>query len=83
VLDVADAEREERRLLSHYLDAVRALGGESPDPETAWVRYRASIVYGYYLWSITRRVDPAIINVFVQRLGAAVSRHDSYGLLQV
>ncbi len=81
ILDVADAEREERRLLSHYLETVRALGGDAPDPDTAWLRYRVSIVYGYYLWSITRRVDPAIINVFVQRLGAAVSRHDSYGLL--
>jgi aminoglycoside/choline kinase family phosphotransferase len=81
VLQVADAEREERRLLSHYLEAVRAYGGEALDPETAWARYRASIVYGFYLWSITRRVDPAITNVFVQRLGAAVTRHDSYRLL--
>jgi hypothetical protein len=62
---------------------VRALGGEVPDAEAAWLRYRASIVYGFYLWSITRRVDPAIINVFVQRLGASVSRHDSYRLLDV
>ena len=82
ILDVADAEREERRLLQHYLDSVRALGGEAPDWDTAWVRYRISIVYGYYLWSITRRVDPAIITVFVQRLGSSVSRHDSYELLR-
>ena len=83
VLEVADAEREERRLLSHYLETVRSLGGAALDPEVAWKRYRASIVYGFYLWSITRRVDPAITNVFVQRLGASVSRHDSYGMLQV
>jgi hypothetical protein len=83
VLEVGDAEREERRLLSHYLQAVRALGGEAPQPEEAWARYRSSIVYGFYLWSITRRVDPAITNVFVQRLGASVSRHDSYRLLGV
>jgi hypothetical protein len=83
VLEVADAEREERRLLSHYLDVVRALGGAAPELDTAWARYRASIVYGFYLWSITRRVDPAITNVFVQRLGASVSRHDSYRLLGV
>jgi hypothetical protein len=83
VLEVADAEREERRLLAHYLEAVRVLGGEAPDLETAWMRYRASIVYGFYLWSITRRVDPNITNVFVQRLGASVSRHDSYRLLGV
>jgi len=83
VLEVADAEREERRLLSHYLETVCALGGEALELETAWLCYRASIVYGFYLWSITRRVDPAIINVFVQRLGAAVSRHESYRLLEV
>jgi hypothetical protein len=39
------------------------------------------VVYGYYLWSITRRVDPAIIKVFGSRLGAAVTRHDSYRVL--
>jgi len=83
VLEAADAEREERRLLSHYLETVRALGGDVPDPEVAWTQYRTCIVYGYYLWSITRRVDPAIINVFVQRLGKAVTRHDSYQLLGV
>jgi hypothetical protein len=41
------------------------------------------VVYGYYLWSITRRVEPAIINVFVGRLGASVTRHESYRLLGV
>jgi hypothetical protein len=83
VLEATDAEREERRLLSHYLDTVRSLGGDTPDPEAAWMQYRACIVYGFYLWSITRRVDPAITNVFVQRLGRAVTRHDSYRLLGV
>jgi hypothetical protein len=40
-----------------------------------------SVVYGYYLWAITRRVEPAITNVFVNRLGNAVARHESYRLL--
>lgn len=78
VLPVELAEKEERVLLARYLDDVRRLGGEPPGPEAAWAQYRASVVYGYYLWSITRRVDPAIINVFVGRLGAAVTRHDSF-----
>jgi Phosphotransferase enzyme family len=82
VLPVEVAEKEERALLAHYLDTMRRLGGEvPPGPEEAWAQYRASVVYGYYLWSITRRVDPAIINVFVGRLGASVTRHDSYRLL--
>ncbi|CAN7396131.1 phosphotransferase [Phenylobacterium sp. LjRoot219] len=81
VLPVEVAEREERALLNHYLETFRGLGGEPPDPETAWAQYRMAPVYGYFLWSITRRVDPAIINVFVGRLGASVTRHDSYRLL--
>ncbi|CAN7314478.1 aminoglycoside phosphotransferase family protein [Phenylobacterium sp. LjRoot225] len=81
VLPVEVAEREERALLGRYLETARGLGCETPDPETAWAQYRIAAVYGYYLWSITRRVDPAIINVFVGRLGASVTRHESYRLL--
>lgn len=81
VLAVDVAEKEERALLHHYLDTARSLGGEVPTREAAWEQYRMSTVYGYYLWAITRRVDPAIINVFVNRLGSAVTRHESYRLL--
>jgi hypothetical protein len=81
VCDVAIAEKEERRLLTHYLDAARGLGCDVPEEEEAWAMYRASAVYGFYLWSITRRVDPTITNVFVNRLGNAVTRHESYRLL--
>lgn len=83
VLEVDVAEREERKLLSHYLDFMRSLGGEVPASDAAWAQYRASVVYGYYLWGITRKVDPAIINVFANRLGSAVTRHESYQLLGV
>ena len=83
ILPVELAEREERRLLNHYLDTARGLGSAIPDPETAWTQYRASIVYGYYLWAITRKVDPAITVTFNQRLGSAVARLDSYKLLGV
>jgi hypothetical protein len=81
VLPVEVAEKEERALLGHYLQSYKSLGGEVPDAETAWAQYRMAAVYGYYLWSITRRVDPAIINVFVARLGASVTRHESFRLL--
>ena len=83
VLPVELAEKEERVLLNHYLDTVRSLGGVAPDRDEAWAQYRMSVVYGYFLWSITRRVDPAIINVFVNRLGSAVTRHESFKLLGV
>lgn len=81
VLPVAVAEREERALLDHYLATAQSLGCAMPDREEAWLQYRESVLYGYYLWAITRRVEPAIINLFVQRLGSAVARHNSHRLL--
>src|SRR3546814_11129198 len=56
VLPIAAAEREERALLDHYLDALRACGAEGPDRDTAWDDYRAAQIYGYFHWAITRRV---------------------------
>ena len=81
VLPTELAEREERRLLGVYLQMMRASGQTVPDDEEAWRQYRESVIYGYYLWAITRRVDPPIIVQFNQRLGAAVARHDSYALV--
>ena len=83
VLPVEVAEREERALLDHYLAEAGALGCAMPDRDAAWRQYRESVLYGFYLWGITRRVDPPIINLFVQRLGSAVARHGSHALLGV
>ena len=83
VLPVDLAEREERKLLGHYLTTMRGLGFAMPDEEEAWLQFRESLIYGYYLWAITRRVDPPIINLFVNRLGAAVTRHESHRLLGI
>ncbi len=83
VLPLELAEAEERRLLGHYLDHARGLGLTMPDAETAWAQYREAVVYGFYLWGITRRVDPPIIREFTKRLGLAVARHDSFGMLGV
>ena len=82
VLPVEIAEREERTLLQHYLDTMRRVGhAVQESDDEAWAAYRASLVYGYYLWAITRRVEPVIINLFVNRLGQAVTRHESHRLL--
>jgi len=81
ILTVEMAEREERALVSHYLETVRSLGGTTPDAEKAWLQYRMAPVYGFFLWSITRKVDRPIINAFCNRLGSSVIRHDSFGLL--
>lgn len=82
VLPEAVAEKEERNLLNFYLDAVQRHGGTVPDPETAWEHYRRAPVYGFYHWAITQRVRPVeITHQAFGRLGAAVTRHDSYRLL--
>lgn len=81
VLPAERAAAEERRLLGEYLAVMRGAGCEMPDEESAWAQYRESCVYGYYLWAITRRVDPPIIEAFVGRLGRAVMRHGSFALL--
>ena len=77
------AEKEERNLLDHYLGVMRGKGFDMPDAEEAWRRYREAAIYGYYLWAITRRVDPPIIEQFVDRLGRAVTRLESHKLLGI
>lgn len=81
VLPVATAEREERRLLDHYLGTLQRLGGSAPDRESAWSDYQAAQPYGFFHWAITRRQPPEITREFTQRLGAGIARHGSYRLL--
>jgi hypothetical protein len=83
VLPVELAATEERRLLGEYLARMRGFGFDMPSEEEAWLQYREAVVYGYYMWGITRRVDPPIIVQFTDRLGRAVMRHDSFALLGV
>lgn len=44
-LSVEDRRREDRRLLQHYLDVRRALGGTTLDPDDAWRTYRIQAAY--------------------------------------
>jgi hypothetical protein len=81
VLPVEVAEKEERSLLNHYLEALQLHGGVAPDRESAWGEYRRAVVYGYYQWAITQRVYPPITHQAFLRLGSAVTRLDSYTLL--
>lgn len=75
------AASEERRLLREYLAMMRGHGLPMPDEAEAWLQYREAAIYGFYLWSITRRVDPPVIVAFVDRLGKAALRHESHVLL--
>lgn len=83
VLPVELAETDERRLMGEYLAMMRGHGFAMPGGEEAWTQYREAVMYGYYLWAITKRVDPPIIVQFFHRLGNAAARHDSFALLGV
>ena len=83
VLAIDDRRAHERALLDHYLDAVRARGGDAPDEAEAWTAYRRALAYGYFMWGITQRVERTIVVTFVQRLGTAVHDHGSFDLLGV
>jgi Phosphotransferase enzyme family len=83
VLSPEDRRTHERGLLTQYLDRLRSLGAPSIGGDEAWSRYRAAMVYGYYLWAITRKVEPEITLEFVRRLGLAVGDLDSFAVLGV
>jgi aminoglycoside phosphotransferase (APT) family kinase protein len=83
VLTPEDRRAHERGLIDIYLERLAALGGPAIDREGAWARYRKATAYGYYLWAITRKVDPAIMVEFVRRLGLAVADHGAFALLGV
>ena len=81
VLAPEDRRAHERDLLAFYRERLAALGGPVLDADDAWTRYRAGMVYGYYLWAITRKVEPALTNEFVRRLGTAVSDLESFAVV--
>ncbi|TVV76720.1 phosphotransferase [Sphingomonas solaris] len=83
VLSPEDRRAHERHLLDHYRIRLAALGGPALDADEAWASYRAGFVYGYFLWAITRKVEPVLINEFVRRLGLAVDDLDSFGVLGI
>ncbi len=75
----ADNERE---LLQHYLDALRAQGVATvPSFDVAWDEYRMGLVHGFFLWGITQYVRPEVIAQLLRRLGTAADEHGSYALL--
>ncbi len=81
VLEPEVRRANERALLSDYCDHLKALGGPVIAADDAWRSYRVALIYGYYLWAITRKVTPEIINAFVYRLGIAAQDVDSFALL--
>ena len=82
-LETSDREKNERDLLAHYLEQLRANGVDAPGWDEAWNDYRKGIVFGLYMWAVTLLVDPEITTTLLQRLGAAAAMHDSFGAVGV
>jgi Phosphotransferase enzyme family len=78
-LTVEDRRGSERELLGHYLDRLAAGGVPAPDFDQAWLGYRRGILYGFFLWAITLKVDPSITSTLLERLGTAAADHDALG----
>ena len=81
VLDVEDRERNERSLLNDYLSNRTSMGDDMPSIDDAWDMYRNALAYGFYMWSITHRVEVPIRNMFFKRLDSAVAHHETLNRL--
>lgn len=78
-----DRRRSVEDLLRHYLERLAAHGANPPSWDEAWQTYRRFLVYGFYMWAITRPiVQPVeVINIFVDRLGSAMVEAETYEAL--
>lgn len=78
-LTIEDRRKSEADLVKHYLARLAAGGVTPPGLDDAWFGIRRGIVHGFYLWGITRKVDPSITSVLLERLGTAAADHDAFG----
>jgi Phosphotransferase enzyme family len=76
-LSVAERRSTERDLLRHYLDALAGHGVAAPRWDEAWRSIGIGMLHGLFFWSITTKVDPAIIATLLHRLGTAVADHNA------
>jgi hypothetical protein len=83
-LDIPDRKAWEQPLLVHYLEALSANGVDAPAYDRAWLSYRRSLAYGYFIFLIneTRFQTEAINTAYAARFGAAMLDHDTLDLLR-
>lgn len=74
-LTAEDRRRSEDDLVRHYLDHLVAAGVDAPAEAAVRHGIGRGFVHGYYLWGITRMVEPRIIAVLLERLGTAIDDH--------
>jgi hypothetical protein len=83
-LDVPDRRDWEQALLAHYLESLQAHDIAVPDFDSAWLSYRRSLAYGYFIFLIneTRFQTEAINTAYAARFGAAMLDHGTLELLK-
>jgi hypothetical protein len=79
-LTIEDRRRSEQDLVRHYLDRLGAGGVDAPSWDDAWRGVRRGIVYGFFLWGITLKVDPAVTSKLLERLGTATADHGAFAV---
>jgi hypothetical protein len=82
-LTADDRRSAERDLLRHYLDRLRSFGTEPPPWDDAWRALRQGILQGFFLWAITTKVEPAVIEILLHRLGTAAADFDALSAVEV
>ena len=82
-LDPTDRRSWERALLQHYRDRLIAYGVTPPDYETAWLAHRQYTAWGALTWFLntTDYHTETMITAMAHRFGAAMTDHDTLGLL--
>ena len=80
-LTVADRRRSEQDLVRHYLESLTFAGVQAPSLDEAWLGVRRGIIYGFFLWGITLKVDPAVTTALLTRLGTAAADHDAFAAI--
>jgi Phosphotransferase enzyme family len=78
-LTVADRRQSEQDLVRHYLEQLAAAGVQPPSLDVAWRGVRRGITYGFFMWAITLKVNPAITTLLLERIGTAADDHDVFG----
>ncbi len=76
-LPVDERRHREGELLDAYLEQLAVQGIEWPSAEEVRLGICCGLVYGFFLWAITLKVDPSITTAMLERLGTAVADHDA------
>jgi Phosphotransferase enzyme family len=77
-LTVAARRQSEEDLVRHYLQQLAAAGVQPPSLDDAWRGVRRGITYGFFMWAITLKVNPAITTLLLERIGTAAADHEVF-----